>query len=77
MSQLRVISGTANPKLARAVCSHLGIQPGNASVARFPDGELDVKIRDDVRGADVFVFQPTCPPPDETLMELLVLIDSV
>ncbi len=77
MSQLKILSGTANPKLAAALCAHLGIKLGDAYVGRFPDGELDVKVRDDVRGADVFILQPTCHPQNETLMELLMLIDSV
>ena len=77
MSQLKVLAGNANPALAKAVCAHLGVEVGNAMVARFPDGELEVKVHDDVRGADVFIVQPTCYPPNETLMELMLLIDSV
>jgi ribose-phosphate pyrophosphokinase len=74
---LRILSGTANPKLAQAVCSHLGVKIGDAYIGHFPDGELDVKVRDDMRGADVFIIQPTCHPQNDTLMELLMLIDSV
>ncbi len=77
MSKLTVLSGTANPDLAKAMCDHLGVRLGDAYIGRFPDGELDVKVREDVRGADVFIVQPTCHPPNETLMELLLLIDSV
>ena len=76
-SRLMVLTGNANPALARAVCADLGVQLGNANVGRFPDGEIEVKVHDDVRGADVFIIQPTCAPPNETLMELLLLIDSV
>jgi ribose-phosphate pyrophosphokinase len=74
---LKVLAGNANPKLAGAICSHLGVPVGDAYVGRFPDGEIEVKVREDVRGADVFIIQPTCCPPNETLMELLILIDSV
>jgi len=77
VSQLKVLAGNANPTLAKAVCSHLGVELGSAMVARFLDGELEVKVHDDVRGADVFIVQPTCYPPNETLMELMLLIDSV
>ena len=76
-SRLMVLTGNANPALAEALCADLGVQLGNANVSRFPDGEIEVKVRDDVRGADVFIVQPTCAPPNETLMELLLLIDSV
>jgi len=77
MSQLTILSGNANPKLAEAICGDLGVKLSDAYVGRFPDGEIDVKVRDDVRGADVFIVQPTCHPQNETLMELLLLIDSV
>lgn len=77
VSQLKVLAGNANPTLAKAVCSHLGVELGSAMVGRFLDGELEVKVHDDVRGADVFIIQPTCYPPNETLMELMLLIDSV
>ena len=76
-SNLKILSGTAHPRLAEAICSHLGVELGDAQVSKFPDGELDIKIRDDVRGADVFLVQPTCRPQNDTLMELLMLIDSV
>ena len=76
-SRLMILTGNANPVLAEAVCADLGVQLGKANVSRFPDGEIEVKVVDDVRGADVFIIQPTCSPPNETLMELLLLIDSV
>jgi ribose-phosphate pyrophosphokinase len=76
-AELKVLSGNANPALAGAVCDHLGVNLGDAYVGRFPDGEIEVKVRDDVRGADVFLVQPTCRPVNDTLMELLMLIDSV
>ena len=75
--KLQVLTGNANPALGAAICSHMGIELGDAYVGHFPDGEIEVKVREDVRGADVFVVQPTCHPPNDTLMELLLLIDSV
>ncbi len=77
MSQLKILTGNANPRLALALGQHLGVNLSDAYIGRFPAGELEVKVKDDVRGADVFIVQPTCYPPNETLMELLLLIDSV
>jgi len=74
---LRIFTGTAHPELARRIAAYLGIEVGHASVGRFPDGEVNVKIDDDVRGKDVFVVQPTCPPVNDNLMELLILIDCL
>jgi ribose-phosphate pyrophosphokinase len=73
---MKVFSGTANRPLAERICEHLNIRLGEASVSRFPDGEVRVKIEEDVRGADVFVVQPTCPPVNDNLMELVLLIDA-
>ena len=75
-SALKVFSGTANRPLASGICATLGIPLGNATVERFSDGEIDLKIDDDVRGADVFVVQPTCPPVNDHLMELLIMMDA-
>lgn len=75
--QLRVFSGTANRPLARKICDYLGIELGRINIARFPDKEISLKIEEDVRGRDVFLIQPTSPPVNENLMELLVMIDSV
>jgi len=72
-----VFSGNAHRALARAVCDYLDISLGNASITRFPDRELNVKVNDDVRGADTFVIQPTCHPVNDNLMELLMLIDCL
>jgi ribose-phosphate pyrophosphokinase len=74
---LQVFTGTAHPELARKIASYLGIEVGRAAVGRFPDGEINVKIDDDVRGKDVFVVQPTCPPVNDNLMEFLILIDCL
>ncbi|MDP6928449.1 MAG: ribose-phosphate pyrophosphokinase [Planctomycetota bacterium] len=75
--RLRVFTGNAHPKLAQDICAHLGIPLGDASVDRFPDGELNLKVECDVRGADVFVVQPTSPPVHENLFELLTFIDCL
>jgi ribose-phosphate pyrophosphokinase len=74
---LLVFSGGANPVLGTKVCKFLGLDPGKVEISRFPDGEIDMKIMEDVRGADVYVIQPTCPPVNENLMELLILIDCL
>jgi len=72
-----VCTGNANPGLAKAICDYLDIPLGNAAVGRFPDGEISVKVNQDVRGADAFVVQATCPPVNDNLMELLILIDCL
>jgi ribose-phosphate pyrophosphokinase len=74
-SDLIVFSGRANPVLAGAICRHLGVDLGRATVGNFPDGEVSIKIEQDVRGRDVFIVQPTCPPVNDNLVELLVFID--
>jgi ribose-phosphate pyrophosphokinase len=74
---LSVFSGNANVNLAHAVAAELGTSLGKALVDKFPDGEINIKIDEDVRGRDVFIFQPTCPPVNQNLMELLVLIDCL
>lgn len=74
--QLKIFTGNANPALARAMCDYLGMDLGAARVARFPDGEIDVKIEDDVRGSDVFLVQSTCPPVNDSLIELLLMVDA-
>lgn len=74
---MRVFSGTANNELAQQVADKLGIPLGERTVKRFPDGELYVKFEESVRGTDAFVIQPTCPPIDANLFELLVLIDAL
>lgn len=74
--QLKVFSGTANRPLAQRICDYLGIELGKINIGRFPDQEISLKIEEDVRGRDVFLVQPTCPPVNEHLMELLIMIDS-
>jgi ribose-phosphate pyrophosphokinase len=75
--KFKIFSGTANEGLADEVCHFLGMQRGQAQVVRFADGECYVQIQENVRGADVFVMQPTCRPVDEHLMELLLMIDAL
>ncbi len=74
---IRLISGNANPELARAISTEMDLPLADASVGRFPDGEIDIKINDDVRGTDCFILQPTCPPVNENWIELLLLIDCL
>src|SRR5256714_11019089 len=73
---IKVFSGNANRALAQEICSNLGCDPGLATTDRFSDGEFNFQITENVRGADVFIVQPTCPPTDSHLMELLVMIDA-
>ncbi len=75
--KLKIISGNANPALANEICDYLGIPLGASSISRFSDGEIKVRIKENVRGADVFVIQPTGHPVNENLMELLVVIDAL
>lgn len=74
---LVVLHGNSNPELAKDICNELGLECGQASATRFPDGEISARLHEDVRGKDVFIVQSTCPPVNENLMELLVLIDCV
>ncbi|MCL6621694.1 MAG: ribose-phosphate pyrophosphokinase [Syntrophobacterales bacterium] len=76
-NDLRVFTGNANPELARKICEELGITLGQALVSTFSDGEIRVEIGENVRGRDVFLIQPTSPPVNQHLMELLIMIDAV
>ena len=76
-NSLLVFSGNANKALAKKVCDYLSLPLGKIEISRFPDGEIDMKILEDVRGADVYVIQPTCPPVNENLMELLIMVDCL
>ncbi|HOE62106.1 MAG TPA: ribose-phosphate diphosphokinase, partial [Kiritimatiellia bacterium] len=71
-----VFSGTANLPLAEKIMAYLGGRLGDINIRRFPDGEIHVKIVDNVRGRDVFIVQPICTQPNEMLMELLIMIDA-
>ena len=74
---LKIFHGSANPALAEEIATHLGLQVGDCDVTRFMNGEIQVLINESVRGDDVFIVQSTCSPPNETLMELLILIDAL
>ncbi len=75
MSDLKLFSGTANPVLGKAIADYLGVSLGAITLGNFPDGETSCKIDEDIRGRDVYLIQPTCPPANENLMQLLVMID--
>ena len=74
--ELKLFSGTAHRALAAEIAQYLKLPLGDADVTRFSDGEVFVQINENVRGTDVFVIQPTCPPVNDTLMELLIMIDA-
>jgi ribose-phosphate pyrophosphokinase len=75
LNDIKIFTGNSNRALVERVCDYLSIPLGNATVGRFPDGEIDVKVDEDVRGADIFIIQSTCPPVNDSLAELLILID--
>lgn len=76
MNDLKIFGGRANPPLTRRICDYLGLPVGKIALGNFPDGEISCKIEEDVRGRDVFLIQPTCPPVNDNLMELLIMIES-
>src|SRR5690242_18980989 len=73
---IKVFSGNAHCALAEEICGHLNCDLGEASTGRFSDGEFNFQIGENVRGMDVFIVQPTCPPTDQNLMELLIMMDT-
>ena len=75
--RLKVFTGNANPRLAQDICGYLRLDLGKARVTRFADGEINVQIDENVRGADCYVVQPTCRPVNEHLIELLIMIDAL
>jgi len=74
---MKIFSGTANPELAREIAKAVGVTLGEIAISHFPDGEISVKILDNIRGNDVFIIQPTCHPANENMMELLIVIDAM
>lgn len=76
-TEIKVFSGTANPELAEEIASYLGTPLGDLKISHFSDGEIYVKFEESVRGQDIFVVQPTCPPVDKNLVELLILLDAL
>ncbi len=73
---IRLFSGTANPALAQRMAAALGSTLGHVEIQRFPEGEIFVKFLENIRGEDVYIIQPTCSPPNENVMELLVMLDA-
>ena len=73
---ISLFTGNSNPALAQDIARHLVMPLGRASVGRFSDGEVNIEIMENVRGRDVFIMQPTCPPTNDHLMELLVMVDA-
>jgi ribose-phosphate pyrophosphokinase len=73
---LKIFSGTANPELAKNIAKSLKVPLGDIMVTRFSEGEIRVKINEDVRGRDIFIIQPTCPPVNDNVMELLIMLDA-
>jgi ribose-phosphate pyrophosphokinase len=77
INNIKVFCGNSNPALAHEICDFLSLPLGRASVRTYSDGEIFVEIGENVRGADVYVIQPTCPPVNHNLMELLVMVDAL
>ncbi|EFJ12994.1 hypothetical protein SELMODRAFT_229055 [Selaginella moellendorffii] len=75
-NRLKIFSGTANLPLAKEIACYMGLELGKICIKRFADGEIYVQLQESVRGSEVFLVQPTCPPANENLMELLVMIDA-
>lgn len=75
--KLKIFTGNANPELAQEIANYLGLELGDMHVSYFSDGEISVAINESVRGSDVFVIQPTCPPANKNVMELLIIIDAL
>ena len=74
--ELKIFTGSAHRELAQRICTFIGVPLGDAMVTSFPDGETFVKINENIRGRDVFFVQPTCPPTNQNLMELLIMVDA-
>src|SRR6187431_1407891 len=75
-TEMKIFCGSAHRQLAQRICAFIGVPLGDATVTSFPDGETFVKINDNIRGRDVFFVQPTCPPSNQNLMELLIMVDA-
>ena len=76
MNTLKIFSGNANIPLAKAICTHAGVELGGCEIMKFSNENIKVKICDSVRGQDVFIVQPSCAPVSEGIMELLIMIDA-
>lgn len=71
-----ILGGNSNPDMVREIAEHLGTAPADVLASKFPEGEIQVQIRENIRGKDIFIVQSTCTPPNDNLMELLILIDA-
>ena len=76
-SKLKIFSGSANRRLSEEIAGCIGVPLGQSEVIRFSDGEITINIKESVRGFNVYLIQPTCPPANENIMELLILIDAL
>src|SRR5678815_3956196 len=74
--ELKVFTGSANRDLVERICKYIGVPLGQATISSFPDGETYVRIEENIRGHDVFIVQPTSPPTNQHLMELLIMVDA-
>jgi ribose-phosphate pyrophosphokinase len=75
--EIKIFSGTANPQLAQKISEYIEIPLGKCEIKRFADGEVWVEIKENIRRAEVFIIQPTCPPTNDNLMELLIMMDAL
>ena len=75
-TEMKIFCGSAHRELAQRICASIGVPLGDATVTSFPDGETFVKINENIRGRDVFFVQPTCPPTNQNLMEMLIMVDA-
>src|SRR6201994_4325564 len=75
-TEMKIFCGSSHRQLAQRICAYVGVPLGNATVSSFPDGETFVKINENIRGRDIFIVQPTCPPSNQNLMELLIMVDA-
>lgn len=74
---MKLFTGNANPQLAQKISDYLNLPLGEVEITRFTDGEIFVKVKENIRGRDVYIVQPICKPPNENLMELLIMIDAM
>lgn len=76
LGEMKILSGSANPRLSKGICDYIGTDLCQVTLNRFPDGEIFVKINENIRGRDIFIINPTCPPANDNLVELLIMIDA-
>ncbi|MCK5230341.1 MAG: ribose-phosphate pyrophosphokinase-like domain-containing protein, partial [Desulfobulbaceae bacterium] len=77
LKDIKILSGTANKSMAEEICKYLDLSLCALEIRRFSDGEIFVEIGENVRGTDTFVIQPTCPPVNDHLMELMIIVDAL